>query len=171
MSTLTKAIDYAQKCDTETNHLYNGQPYMVHLSMVEDVALNFLLLIPETERENVQAACYTHDLIEDCRQTYNDVKQATNEIVAELTYALTNEKGKNRKERGNDKYYQGIRDTPNATFIKICDRIANVQYSYQSKSRMFDMYKKENEEFERRLYDKKYEPMFQHLREILSQTF
>ena len=62
-------------------------------------------------------------------------------------YAVSNEKGKNRKERANDKYYEGIRNTEGASFVKICDRIANVQYSKLTKSKMFDTYYRENEHF------------------------
>jgi (p)ppGpp synthase/HD superfamily hydrolase len=115
--------------------------------MVVNTARKFLHLIPEEEQGNILAGCWLHDVIEDCRETYNDVKKETNETVAELVYALTNEKGKNRKERANDKYYEGIRNTPYATFIKLCDRIANVEYSYATESRMFEMYCKENENF------------------------
>ncbi len=50
-------------------------------------------------------------------------------------------------DKENDKYYEGIRNTPGAVFVKLCDRIANVQYSKMTKSRMFEMYKKENDEF------------------------
>jgi hypothetical protein len=67
--------------------------------------------------------------------------------AADIIYAVSNEKGKNRKERANDKYYEGIRNTPGAVFVKLCDRIANVQYSKMTGSRMFEMYKKENTEF------------------------
>jgi (p)ppGpp synthase/HD superfamily hydrolase len=67
--------------------------------------------------------------------------------VADIVYAVTNEKGKNRKERGGVKYYEGIRQTPGAVFVKLCDRIANVQYSKMTKSRMFEMYRKENDDF------------------------
>ena len=133
---INKAKIYAINCHNMTNQLYDGQPYEVHLNMVHDVALKFIHLIPIKDRNNVLAACYCHDLIEDARQTYNDVKKATNKMVAELSYALTNEKGKTRKERANDKYYEGIRQTPYATFIKVCDRIANYEYSKQSGSRM-----------------------------------
>ena len=38
-----------------------------------------------------------HDVIEDARQIYNDVRQQLGETVAELAYSLTNEKGRNRK--------------------------------------------------------------------------
>ena len=104
-----------------------------------------------------------HDVIEDCRQTYNDVKTKTNEAVAELAYALTNEKGRTRKERANDKYYEGIKQTPFATFIKVCDRIANYEYSKQQGSRMAEMYEKEMSGFVAKLYDAKYEELFNYL--------
>jgi (p)ppGpp synthase/HD superfamily hydrolase len=87
--------------------------------------------------------------------------------AADIIYAVTNEKGKNRSERANDKYYEGIRNTPGAVFVKLCDRIANVQYSKMTKSRMFEMYKKENMNFETMLGrftdNKDLEPMFQYL--------
>jgi hypothetical protein len=75
------------------------------------------------------------------------VKEHLGQEAADIIYALTNEKGKNRKERANDKYYEGIKNTPGAVFVKLCDRIANVQYSKMTGSRMFEMYKKENDEF------------------------
>jgi hypothetical protein len=75
------------------------------------------------------------------------VKNHLGQDAADIIYAVTNEKGKNRKERANDKYYEGIRNTPGAVFVKLCDRIANVQYSKMTGSRMFEMYKKENDDF------------------------
>ena len=96
-------------------------------------------------------ACWGHDLIEDTRVSYNDVKEQLGESAADIIYSLTNEKGKNRKERANDKYYEGIRNTPGGVFVKLCDRIANVQYSKMTGSRMFEMYKKENLEFTKAL--------------------
>ena len=92
-------------------------------------------------------ASWGHDLIEDCRVSYNDVKDALGQEAADIVYAVTNEKGKNRKERANDKYYEGIRRTPGAVFVKLCDRIANIQYSKMTGSRMFEMYKKESDNF------------------------
>lgn len=88
-----------------------------------------------------------HDLIEDTRVSYNDVKDHLGQEAADIIYAVSNEKGKTRKERANTTYYKGIRETPGATFVKLCDRIANVQYSKMTGSRMFEMYKKENSNF------------------------
>lgn len=153
MNTISeKSKQYAIRCHTQTNHLYNGLPYHeAHLQPVVDTGIIFLHLIPEPDRDNVLGGLWVHDIIEDCRETWNDVKKETNEEVANLAYALTNEKGKTRSERANSKYYKGIRKTKNATFIKLSDRIANVFFSYQNrnlnKGGMFSKYKSENGKF------------------------
>ena len=138
----------------ETNHMYDAYlPYEFHLRMVAKVAEKYIELIPDSNdgetalRDTVLLAAYGHDLIEDTRVSYNDVKENLGLGPADIIYACTNEKGKNRKERANDKYYEGIRNTRGAVFVKLCDRIANVQYSKMSGSRMFDMYSKENDNF------------------------
>lgn len=160
-----KGMFYAKECHRNTNHLYNGHPYEVHLKMVNDVGLRFQHLLPQKEMviETVFAAIWAHDVIEDCRQTYNDVKLALGSEVADIVYALTNEKGKSRKERANDKYYTGINETPYANFVKLCDRIANFEYSLDTKSKMAEMYAKEMEQFSNRLWCSNLKEMFDYL--------
>jgi len=104
----SKIIAYAIEAHHNTNHLYDGKPYAVHLAMVVGYAQKYIDKIPKQFQENVISACWLHDTIEDTRNTYNDIKNISNTTVADIVYALTNEKGKNRKERANDKYYQGI---------------------------------------------------------------
>jgi (p)ppGpp synthase/HD superfamily hydrolase len=162
-----KAKKYAEQCHNSTNQMYDNKPYTFHLQMVVDVANQFIHLIPENLRADVIAGCWVHDCIEDCRQTYNDVVKATNQMVAEYAYALTNEKGKTREERANDKYYEGIRNLPYATFIKLCDRIANVLYSKQNQSEMFDKYVEEYSLFEKKLYEPQYSEMFDYIRNVI----
>ena len=62
----------------------------------------------------------------------------------EIVYALTNDKGRTRAERAGEKYYKGIRETPYAPFVKLCDRLANVTYSCEADghrgTRMKDVY-------------------------------
>lgn len=150
MENIEKIKKYAINCHKRTNHKYDNKPYKYHLKMVYDCALEFEYLLKGTSEqgiENILASCWTHDLIEDTRQTYNDVKKNTNQHIADITYALTNEKGKTRKERANRKYYEGINKIYGAVFVKMCDRIANVRYSKSIKSSMFDMYSKENDSF------------------------
>ena len=152
MKLLEKTKAYAIQKHKNVNHKYDQYDYDFHLNMVFEIAKKFIYLIEPSEQETVLAGCWVHDIIEDARETYNDVKKETNETIAELAYALTNEKGRNRAERANDKYYKGIRDTKNASFIKFCDRIANVTHSKNNGSRMFDKYKDENDDFISKIY-------------------
>jgi len=149
----SKIISFAIKAHSKTNHLYDGKPYSVHLAMVVGYAQKYFedAYIPEPAFETIINACWLHDTIEDCRLTYNDIKEIAGEEVAEIVYAVSNEKGKNRKERANEKYYAGIRETAWATYVKLCDRLANVKYSKDTNSRMLKVYKKENEEFLKQL--------------------
>lgn len=170
----------------KTNHMYDKYlPYEFHLRMVHQVAMDYKYLLDNTKDyftgELIQSprelslrqvcinATWGHDLIEDCRISYNDIFNNIGEAEANIIYAVTNEKGKTRKERANDKYYEGIRNTPGAVFVRLCDRIANVQYSKMTQSRMFEMYKKENPDFIRSLGwtpDHEYSAMFGYLIEL-----
>jgi (p)ppGpp synthase/HD superfamily hydrolase len=161
------AKNYAIKCHAEVNQKYDGMPYSVHLHMAYDYALKYIYLVPVHLRTFVLAAAWIHDVIEDARQTYNDVKKVLGLQVAEIAYALTNEKGRTRKERANAKYYQGIRDVEGAIYDKICDRLANVSFSITSKSSMLDAYKREYPDFKEELYREDYKPMFDELEQML----
>ena len=105
-------------------------------------------------------AGFFHDSIEDARLTYNDVLRLAKTMLTEeqaltateIVYALTNDKGRTRAERAGEKYYQGIRETPYAPFVKLCDRLANVTYSCsvdsgKDGSRMREVYKGEMRQF------------------------
>lgn len=141
-------VQWIFKQHDDTNHMYDTYlPYSFHLRMVSNVAKDYIHLLPKNLQVPAILAAWGHDLIEDTRVSYNDVKKELGYDAAEIVYAVSNEKGKNRKERANEKYYKGICETPGATFVKLCDRIANVQYSKMTKSRQFGMYKEENENF------------------------
>lgn len=168
---IKKAKDYGIKAHSDSNHLIDGKPYTIHLSYVYDYAMKFFHLLPEGDiRFNILAATWVHDVIEDARQTYNDVLKATSKEVADIAYAVTNEKGKTRDERANGKYYEGILSTPGADFVKICDRLANIKYSKENNSHIFNCYKKESEGFYRKLQNPQYTPMFIEMDELLDYT-
>ena len=151
---LTEIREYAKKTHNDVNHRYDDNEYVYHLDMVFDAMMD---IISDAAGLNsfesiviLITSCYTHDLIEDCRVTYNDLIKDLMNIcnvpeteaiaIAELTYAVTNEKGKSRKERANDKYYSDMRQVKYATVLKVADRIANVRYSKQTNSSMKDKY-------------------------------
>jgi (p)ppGpp synthase/HD superfamily hydrolase len=149
----------------KTNHMYDDYlPYEFHLRMVDVVAQQFKRLLDyrkdyktgndvrnDDDYESLQEVClkavWAHDLIEDARVNYNAIKAKYGENIAEIVFAVSNEKGRDRSERANAAYYKGIRKVPGAVFVKLCDRIANVQYSKLTKSRQYRMYKEENEHF------------------------
>ena len=172
---VTIASEYAIKCHKDTNHMYDdGVPYKVHLENTFSNGMYYLKLLGEISDNmmlSVMAACWTHDLIEDCRQSYNKVKDKCGIIVAEITYALTNEKGKTRSERGNDKYYEGITQNKFNVYVKLCDRLANVQYSNEHGSPMLDKYRDEHKEFIKHFeidgYIQMFQPMFDELKSLL----
>jgi hypothetical protein len=87
-------------------------------------------------------------------------------------YAVTNDKGKSRSERAGDNYYSGIRSTPYAIFVKLCDRLANVEYSKYSDSNMYSTYKREFDKFIEGLFGDKvpiqYKYMVNELKSILN---
>ncbi len=153
------AINAATKGHNDTNHKYGDASYTIHLAQVVDVAYRFIHLIPVESRPYVIASCWLHDSIEDARMSYNDVKAVTNEKVAEIVRAVTNNgRGRNRKERMPDFIYIEIRDTDCATFVKFCDRIANIEYSGKT-----DMYEKEHPHFKNMLYREDYAIMVEYM--------
>ena len=150
----------AKELHESVNHTYDGYNYILHLDAVNAVKMEFndelindlkhYLSLKEIEflhSDIIYASIYFHDVEEDCRLTYNNIKEIIGEFAANIVHAVTNEKGRNRAERASDSYYKGIRETPGASFVKMCDRIANVRYSRMMGSSMFEKYQKENQEF------------------------
>ena len=115
--TLVEAIRYAVCAHQDVNESYDGAPYSLHLAMAAHYADVFSYLLPSQERDETLAAVWLHDVIEDCRRSYNDIKAVFGEKIAELVFAVTNNRGLTRHERANDDYYRGIVATPYATFV------------------------------------------------------
>ncbi len=138
---------FAIHAHESVNHKYDGKPYSVHLELVDHFTKQFIYLVPREDVKYVNPSANLHDTIEDCRLTYNDIKKVAGERVADIVYALSNNKGKTREERADKRYYKEIRKDHLAVFVKLGDRLGNTWYSKQSKGRMFEVYKKENEEF------------------------
>ena len=130
----------AHELHQSVNQIYGDNlPYGYHLDMVVEGVREYGHLVCAVEDDVLPLffAGFFHDSIEDARLTYNDVmRQARNVLTeeqalmaTEVVYALTNDKGRTRAERAGEKYYKGIRETPYAPFVKLCDRLANVAYS------------------------------------------
>jgi len=153
----------AHELHQSVNQIYGSDlPYGFHLDMVVEGICFYghLVCVCEEDVMPLFFGSYFHDCIEDTRQTYNDVMKIARRwmteeqalMATEIVYALTNDKGRTRAERAGEKYYQGIRKTPYAPFVKLCDRLANVTYSCSVDSgrdgnRMREVYKGEMQHF------------------------
>jgi (p)ppGpp synthase/HD superfamily hydrolase len=139
--------------------LYSGLPYTHHLAAVEQVMLRYY---PKSTDE-MRAACWLHDSVEDTFTKVKDIQENFGRAVADLVWAVTNEEGPNRKARAAATYPK-IRCSPGAVRLKLADRIANVEHGGD----MVDAYKKEYEDFKRSLYMAgEYEEMWARLDDLL----
>lgn len=125
--------------------VHNGQvydiyPYIYHVKQVAKIAEDL------GYDESIVVAALLHDTLEDTELTYNDLLKAFGHDVAEIVFAVTDELGRNRLER-KSKTYPKIRANWKATVVKICDRIANIEQSKDYNPKLFEMYKKEHEDF------------------------
>lgn len=140
------------------NQTYDKEhPYGFHLDMVADAVRKYGYAVCDNEEDIVPLffGAFYHDSIEDTRLTYNDMKRIASQFMTapqalmatEMVYALTNEKGRTRAERANERYYSGIRETPYAPLLKLADRLANITYSCshsnKSNSHMQQVYRSE----------------------------
>ncbi|MCM1451456.1 MAG: hypothetical protein NC102_04315 [Clostridium sp.] len=125
--------------DSVNQHYDRTHPYGYHLDMVAKGVEDYAAPVCQEPADVLPLffGAFFHDSIEDARLTYNDVLAIAREffpedkavMATEIVYALTNEKGRTRAERANDKYYSGIRLTPYAPLVKLSDRLANTAYS------------------------------------------
>jgi hypothetical protein len=154
--------DRAHLLHESVNQQYDKKhPYGFHLDMVADSVFKYGHLICQSEHDVLPLffGAFYHDSIEDARMSYNDVTKAARlfmddeqaYMAAEMVYALTNDKGRTRAERAGERYYQGIRETPYAPFLKLADRLANTTYSFthcnQENMHMKEVYREEMPHF------------------------
>jgi len=120
---------------------YDEYPYYYHLEEVVDVLRDH----GYTEDKYIISA-YLHDILEDTATSYNDIKKLFGEEIAEIVYCVTDELGRNRKER-KEKTYPKIKGNKDAIIIKLADRIANVKNCIKTENALLAMYKNEYAEF------------------------
>ena len=163
------ARDFAIKAHRDTNHMYGDKHYDEgHLQKVFDIGFQYKSLIKNTKEDKyVLGACWTHDTIEDTRQTYSDVKKACGKKIAELTLACTQSTGKTRADRQDAAYYARINECEYAVFVKLCDRIANVRNCVEIGDGMFTKYRDEHAPFRAQLFNENYLIMWDELDQLL----
>lgn len=120
-------------------------------------------LDPPQLLEALVAAAWLHDVVEDCNVRYKELVENFGQLVANTVWAVTDEPGSNRAIR-HALTYPKTREFGPGLFIKLCDRIANVEQG----GALLQMYRKEQEDFRRALYHPNlFDDMWQHLDSLL----
>lgn len=150
------------------NQTYGELPYYVHLKEVYLTLLDF-----GVTDENILAASWLHDSIEDTETTYEILLIQFGKEVADLVLSVTNEKGTNRKEILEKTAFK-IVDNEAALVIKLADRIVNTEFSIDNNLKLYKMYKNEFPRFKELLYrekekDKVILDLWEHLENLYSE--
>jgi len=137
-------------------------PYMKHIRDVIDVLKRF-----DFKSNKMLISAALHDAMEDDGLSYNDIKKYFGFEVAEIVYCVTDELGRNRKEK-KEKTLPKTASNPDAIILKLGDRIANIEHGGK-----IDMYAKEYAEFKGALYLNTpigARPMWDHLEKLLGKS-
>jgi len=161
---IKKARAFAQKAHNVQAYgdIY---PYYKHCEDVDKVLRRYGF----TEEKDLAllVAAWLHDVLEDTNNSYNDLKKEFDTNIAEIVYCVTDELGRNRKEK-KERTLSKTRSNPKSVILKVGDRIANVEFGLSEGSSHVDMYRKEFPEFQYnlRIYQQ-IDPMWEHLEKLL----
>jgi len=150
------------------NQKYNKKlPYSFHLGMVADAGRQFKYLLSATEFGVAIQGCWGHDLIEDARLTYNDIKEKFGVLVADVIFRCTEERGKTRKERHPDSLLTELGSHDVSLYVKLSDQIANITFGLSTGSSMVDKYRKEYPHFKALTYNPRFKDMYDYIETLL----
>lgn len=149
---------------------YGSAPYSKHLEDVVAVMKRYLKYLDESEIEDVECACWSHDEVEDTDTTPKLLKQLFNDRIAGIVLAVSNERGWDKKEvlfKTLPKIWQNRL----AKFVKLCDRIANTTNSKSGvddrSAELYERYKYEYPVFKFALkVDGEFDDMWEELDEL-----
>ena len=137
---------YAQRCYDEANCEYGmGQNYFVHIDMVIENLLKYCRVFTSVEdATNTLYAGFTHDLMEDAKQTWNDINKVCGKEIADITLSVTDVPAENRLMKHLLTMGKTVRDH-RAIILKMADMLANATYSRDTGSSMYKKYVAEYE--------------------------
>lgn len=118
---------------------YADKTYIYHLDMVFEEAINNQdnlegyyaqkFKLPKDYADQIMKLCYTHDMIEDTELSHYDLAAITDVDNADRSKRLSVNHSKHI-----DDYYQQIAKHLIDSFVKLCDRLANVKFSIDNPS-------------------------------------
>lgn len=136
MSIIQLAEAFARGAHAGQKH--GDRPYWTHLEGVAKIVES----LGSVGDEKIICAAWLHDTIEDTSVTYQHILEFFGFDIAEIVWNVTDEIGRNRKER-KEKTYQKIFSTPESTILKLADLYDNVSKSIENDDRYQKMYIRE----------------------------
>jgi (p)ppGpp synthase/HD superfamily hydrolase len=142
---IERARDFAIKA--HGSQMYGSLPYVTHLDDAHKW-MEWLLVHCQPfkfySKKVALSSAYLHDVLEDTAVTPAELSEEFGADMCYLIQAVTDEPGKNRKERKLLTYPKTLRAGPLAVGLKLCDRMGNTEACRRSKDdAMYRMYHKE----------------------------
>jgi len=137
---LIKVEKYAEKCYDDANCRYGDGSYMIHIRMVVDFITKHGDVF-KTVKDGIDTigAAYCHDLIEDAKQTYNDICKIAGKDVADITLGVTDVPAENRLMKHLLTMGKTVKDY-RSIILKMADIYCNAKYSKESGNSMYTKY-------------------------------
>lgn len=144
MTELQQISTYARKCYSDANCSYDEQSYYVHIQMVVDMVNKYRDIFKQPIDAKITiGAGHCHDLMEDAKQTYNNIAAGCGSIiglrVADVTLAVTDVPAENRLMKHLLTMGKTVKDY-RAIILKLCDMGSNATYSKKTGSKMYKKY-------------------------------
>lgn len=143
---LLEIRSYAQDCYDKSNCEYgDGNNYFVHINMVYNIVHVHKLIFIDNDENNESdftitlAGALCHDLMEDAKQSYNDIKFVAGKDVADIVLAVTDVPADNRLMKHLLTMHKTVKDY-RAIILKMADILANATYSKLQGSSMYNKY-------------------------------
>lgn len=158
-------IDFVTK--KHGSQKYGDKPYIYHILGVNAVCDRFINKYEwsEYDKDVIKKSIMCHDLLEDTDTTKEELISLFGEDVYKVVFNVSGF-GNNRKER-NTNAYSKIPNDDRSIFVKLCDRISNVEESIGN-DRLFNMYRSENDNFKKNIFNGKFLEMWGRLDELFN---
>jgi len=140
MKTIDEIKNYSQLCYDNSNCMYDGNNYFTHINMVVGTLTSYLKIFNSVvDFENTLRSAYTHDLLEDTKETWDDIFKNCGKDIADITLAVTDVPAENRLMKHLLTMHRTVTDY-RAIILKMCDMHANASYSKEHGSSMYKKY-------------------------------
>jgi len=135
-----KIREYAEKCHDDANCKYADGSYMIHVDKVVYAVETYQdVFLRPIDAEITKAAAYCHDLQEDARETFNNIKEIISIEAAKVVLRVTDVPAENRLMKHLLTMGKTVEDH-RAIILKMCDIWANATFSCENSTSMYPKY-------------------------------